>query len=154
MLRVGVDLVAIPRIRAALERHGERFRARVYTPLELQLCRDRVPELAARFAAKEAVSKALGVGIFAPGGIGWRDVEVLCDRRGRPLVYLTGPAQARAQVLHLVEWAISLTHERDVAAAFVVASGPGPAEPFEPAAWREELSRLLPPAAGGLPSED
>ena len=143
MIYVGVDLVAIPRLRAALERHGERFRTRVYTPLELRLYGDRVPELAARFAAKEAVSKALGVGIFAPGGIGWRDVEVLCDQRGQPRVYLSGPAQVRAQALGVTGWAISLTHERDLAVAFVVASGPGPAEPFDPAAWREELARRL-----------
>jgi holo-[acyl-carrier protein] synthase len=143
VLCTGVDLVAIPRFHAVLDRHGDRFRARIYTPLELQLCRDRVPELAARFAAKEAVSKALGVGIFAPGGIGWRDVEVLSDRRGRPLLYLYGPAQARANALGLTEWAISLSHERDVAIAFVVAGGPGPAEPADPVAWRKELARYL-----------
>jgi len=143
MLCTGVDLVSIPRLRAALDRHGDRFKARIYTPLELQLCRGHAPELAARFAAKEAVSKSLGVGIFAPGGIGWRDVEVLCDRRGRPLLYLTGAARARAQALGLVEWAISLSHERDVAIAFVIASGPGPADPADPAAWREELAQKL-----------
>jgi len=126
MLCVGVDLVAIPRFRQALLRHGDRFRARIFTPRELQLCLDRVPELAARFAAKEAVSKALGVGILAPGGIGWRDVEVLSDRRGRPVVYLYGQAQARAAELGLVEWAISLSHEHDLAVALVVASGPRP----------------------------
>lgn len=143
MLRTGVDLVAIPRFHTALDRHGHRFRARIYTPLELRLCRDRVPELAARFAAKEAVSKALGVGIFAPGGVGWRDVEVLCDRRGRPLVYLHGPARDLADALGLTEWAISLSHERDMAIAFVAATGPGPADPFDPIAWREELARHL-----------
>jgi len=143
MLCVGVDLVDIPRLQAILDRYGDRFRSRIYTPLELQLCRGRVPELAARFAAKEAVSKALGVGIFARGGVGWRDVEVLCDRRGRPLVYLHGAARARADELGLTEWAISLSHERDVAAAFVVANGPGPGGPEDPLAWREELAQKL-----------
>jgi len=143
MLCVGIDLLAMPRFRAALDRHGDRFRARIYTPLELQLCGDRVPELAARFAAKEAVSKALGVGIFARGGIGWRDVQVLPDRRGRPLLYLTGAAQARAAELQLAEWAISLSHERDMVVALAVASGPGPAEPLDPLAWRQELAKLI-----------
>ncbi len=143
MLCVGIDLLSIPRFRQALARHGDRLQTRVFTPLELQLCGDRVPELAARFAAKEAVSKALGVGIFARGGIGWRDVESLFDRRGRPLVYLHGAAQARAAELGLTEWAISLTHERDMAAALVVASGPGPTEPADLLVWREELAHKL-----------
>ena len=70
-LSVGVDLVEIPRIARAIGRWGDRFLQRVYTPQEISRCRGRVPELAVRFAAKEAVSKALGVGIWWSGGIGW-----------------------------------------------------------------------------------
>ena len=92
---------------------------------ELLFCRDRAPELAVRFAAKEAVSKALGVGIrlLSREGIGLREVEVIPDHRGKPHVYLNGRAAALAAELGLREWAISLSHERDTAVAFVVAQG-------------------------------
>ena len=123
MLTTGVDLVHIPRIARAVECHGERFLRRIYTPAEVFWCRARVPELAARFAAKEAVSKALGVGmrILSVDGIYFQDVEVLQDRRGKPFVRLTGRAAELAAGLALGEWAISLSHERDMAIAFVVA---------------------------------
>lgn len=118
MLSVGVDIVEIGRIRRALERWGERFTGRLYTEDEVAYCRGRVPELAARFAAKEAISKALGTGIV---GISWNEMEVLADRRGKPLVRLHGRARARAESLGLAEWAISLSHSDDHAVAFVVA---------------------------------
>lgn len=123
-LSVGVDLIELDRIRQAVERHGERFLARVYTPEELARYRDRLPELAARFAAKEAVSKALGVGLshMSAQGIGWQEVEVLPDALGKPEVCLSGRAQALADQQELRRWAISLSHGRDHAVAFVVAS--------------------------------
>ena len=71
---VGVDTVEIPRVQRVLERHGERFLKRVYTPVEVAFCRGRVPELAARFAAKEAVMKCLGTGVR---GVAWKEIEVL-----------------------------------------------------------------------------
>ena len=106
-----------------MERFGPRFLERVYTPAEIMVCRGRMPELAARFAAKEAVSKALGVGmrVLSYNGIYFRDVETLPDRFGKPHVVLHGRAASRAQELGLTEWAISLSHERDIAIAFVVA---------------------------------
>jgi holo-[acyl-carrier protein] synthase len=118
MLSVGVDIIEIARVARAVERWGERFLRHVYTPAEAAFCRGRAPELAARFAAKEAVSKALGTGIF---GISWGEIEVLPDRRGKPLVTLYGRARARAEALGLREWAISLSHSDDSALAFVVA---------------------------------
>jgi holo-[acyl-carrier protein] synthase len=123
VLTTGVDLVSILRIERMLEQHGERFLARVYTPAEIHWCRGRVPELAARFAAKEAVSKALGVGmrLLSPHGIGFDEVEVAPDPLGKPHVVLHGRAAARAAELGLTEWAISLSHEREMAVAFVVA---------------------------------
>ena len=123
-LYVGVDLVELDRIERAVARHGERFLARIYTPAELIRYRQRLPELAARFAAKEAVSKALGVGLnhISAQGIAWQEVEVLPDPRGKPLVHLSGRAQALAQEQGLHTWAISLSHGRDYAVAFVVAS--------------------------------
>ena len=96
MLSVGVDIVEIERLRRVVDRWGERFLARVYTPREQELFRGRVPELAARFAAKEAISKALGTGIIGRQGVNWRDMEVLPDQRGKPVVYLYGRAQRRA----------------------------------------------------------
>lgn len=119
MLSVGVDIIEITRIARAIERWGERFLHHVYTERELGYCRSRIPELAARFAAKEAISKALGTGLL---GIGWTEMEILADPRGKPLVTLHGRALARAQALGLEEWAISLTHSQDNAVAFVVAS--------------------------------
>ena len=123
-LSVGVDLVEVDRIKRAVERHGDRFLARVYTPDEIRYFRARIPELAARFAAKEAVSKALGVGMrhLSVHGIGWHDVEVMPNRRGKPHVRLSGRAQALAEEQGLREWAISLSHERNQAIAFVVAT--------------------------------
>lgn len=123
MLTTGVDLIEISRIQRAIERHGERFLARVFTPTEILYSRGRVAELAVRFAAKEAVSKALGIGVrvLARDGIDWRDVEVLNDMRGKPFVRLTGRAAERATELGLSEWAVSLSHSRDHAIALVVA---------------------------------
>lgn len=119
MLSVGVDIIEIHRVARALGRWGERFLHRVYTPAEIAYCRGRIAELAARFAAKEAISKALGTGIV---GIAWTEMEILADRRGKPLVTLYGRALARAQELGLDAWAISLSHSDDNALAFVVAS--------------------------------
>ena len=124
-LSVGVDIIELDRIRQAVERHGQRFLVRIFTPQELARYRHRLPELAARFAAKEAVSKALGVGLnhLSAHGIGWHEVEVLPDALGKPVVHLSGRAQELAKTQGLVEWAISLSHGREVAVAFVVASG-------------------------------
>jgi holo-[acyl-carrier protein] synthase len=124
VLAAGVDIIEIGRIRQALERHGERFLRRIYTPAEVVFSRGRVGELAVRFAAKEAVSKALGVGLQPIGrqGIAWQEVEVLPDALGKPLVRLSGRAEALAEAQGLGTWAISLSHGRDQAVAFVVAT--------------------------------
>ena len=119
MISVGIDAVEIARVAAIYERFGERFLLRVYTDREATRYRGRINELAARFAAKEAVSKALGTGLH---GISWRDVEVLPDHRGKPLVFLYDRASRRAEELGLREFAISLTHTNELAMAFVVAS--------------------------------
>lgn len=123
-LSVGVDLIELERIRRALDRHGDRFLSRIYTSEEMEHYRDRLPELAVRFAAKEAVSKALGVGLnhMSAHGIGWRDVEVLSDPLGKPFVHLSGRAGVLAEEQGLHTWAISLSHSRDAAIAFVVAT--------------------------------
>jgi holo-[acyl-carrier protein] synthase len=120
MLRTGVDLVEIERVQAAITRYGQRFLSRVYTAGERQCCGLRSESLAARFAAKEAVAKALGTGIWR-SGVDWTDIEVLKDVHGAPELHLHGAAQERAAQLGLDTWSISLSHDRTHALAFAVA---------------------------------
>lgn len=122
MLRTGVDIIETERIRAAIARHGQRFLARIYTQDELAYCCGRVESLAARFAAKEAIAKALGTGAWRAGVL-WTDLEVTSDGAGAPAVRLHGAAAERAQRLGLHEWSISLSHDRERSIAFVVALG-------------------------------
>lgn len=114
---VGIDIVEVPRIRRVLERWGERFLKRIYTTQEIAYCQGRAPQLASRFAAKEAVMKALGTGIR---GVGWREVEVLRQRGRAPALQLHGRAQSRARALGITELALSLTHSDHYALASVV----------------------------------
>lgn len=114
---VGIDIIEIDRVADVIARHGDRFLRRVYTADEIAHCRGRVHELAARFAAKEAVMKALGTGVR---GVGWRDIEVLPNRRGKPLVFLYGRGAARAEHIKLRGLEISLTHSKEYAIASVV----------------------------------
>ena len=125
MLGAGVDLIEIERVAGVLERHGERFLRRVFTPGEIAYCRGRAPNLAARFAAKEAVMKSLGTGFR---GVGWRDVEVVRAPSGAPSPRLHGRALRRAERLGVTEIAISLSHSRGFAVAFAVASRPDTAD--------------------------
>lgn len=121
MYHLGVDIVEIERIERSINRYGERFLSRIYTDAELELCRNHVPELAVRFAGKEAVMKALGTG---RRGVSWRDIEILSNKRNAPLVYLHGRARARARKLGIAEIAISLSHSRDYAIASVIGGSP------------------------------
>jgi len=123
IVAVGTDLVEVERIRTAVEnpRTGERFRARVYTDSEVAYCtRRRRPaeSFAARFAAKEAVMKALGRGYF--DGIAWRDIEVARGEE-QPAVVLYGRARERAVALGITRWHLALSHTATHAVAFVVA---------------------------------
>tara|TARA_B100000315_G_C14459315_1_gene533001 strand:+ start:264 stop:629 length:366 start_codon:yes stop_codon:yes gene_type:complete len=117
MHHIGVDIIEIARIQRAIERWDERFLHRVYTELELRLCRRKPSRLAGRFAGKEAVMKALGTGVR---GISWREIEILSEPSGKPLVRLYGKAQARADSLCLEELAISLSDTKEYAIASVV----------------------------------
>ena len=114
---IGVDIIEIARIQEAMERWGERFLHRVYTEPELELCRKKPGRLAARFAGKEAVMKALGTGAK---GISWREIEIAAEPSGKPLVRLYGKAQDKAEVLGLDRLAISLSDSKEYAIAFVV----------------------------------
>lgn len=114
---VGIDIIEIDRVEDVIRRHGDRFLERIFTPDEIAHCRGRVPEFAARFAAKEAVMKALGTGVR---GVGWKDIEVLPNRRGKPLIFLYGRGAARAEKIELRGLEISLTHSKEFAIASVV----------------------------------
>jgi holo-[acyl-carrier protein] synthase len=125
VLRTGVDLIEIERIQRAIEQHGIRFLQRVYTATERQDCQQRAESLAARFAAKEAVAKALGTGIWRHG-VDWTDIEIVRDpASGAPQLVLHRAAADHAQKLGLTEWSVSLSHDRKQAIAFVVALGLG-----------------------------
>ena len=118
MLSTGVDIIEISRVQQVLERYGQRFLDRVFTPAEIEYCRGRAPNLAARFAAKEAAMKALGTGYR---GVSWRDIEVVRQQSGAPGIELHGRAEKRAQRVGLQDMALSLSHSREYAVASVVA---------------------------------
>jgi holo-[acyl-carrier protein] synthase len=110
---IGVDIVEIARLEEAVTRWGEDFLRRVYTDSELKLYRQKLPSLAVRFAAKEAVIKALG------GESSLKDIEVLSGPGGQPVVNLYGRAQRQAELMGLGELAVSLSHSKEYAVAFV-----------------------------------
>ena len=122
----GVDIIEIWRIKGVLERYGQRFLDRIYTEGEAAYCRGRPPNLAARFAAKEAAMKALGTGLR---GVGWKDVEVVRAPGGAPSILLHGRAERRAERLGVTELALSISHSREYAVAFVVGFIPDENEP-------------------------
>ncbi len=111
---LGIDIIKVERIRASLERFGSRFSNRVLTPAEQRYVRDRPETMAGRWAAKEAVSKVLGLGVR---GIGWRDIEIERLPTGQPAVRLHGRAQVRAEQLGMGRIAVTISHESDYAVA-------------------------------------
>ena len=121
---LGIDIIKVERIRAALDKFGDRFSHRVLTDLERKYVRNRPETFAGRWAAKEAVSKVLGLGVR---GIGWRDIEVQRLPTGQPSVRLHGRAAQRAEQLGMGRIALSITHESDyaVAVAFGVRTAGG-----------------------------
>ena len=116
MQHVGVDIVEIPRIERVIQRWGKTFLGRVFTPAELKLYNN-TPSLAARFAAKEAVLKALGA---CDKGISWQDIEILAELNGKPVVNLMGKAKFEADESAISRMNISLSHSENYAVAFVV----------------------------------
>ncbi len=115
---VGVDIIETARIRGVLTRHERRFLDRVYTQWEQAYCRSNVLHLAGRWAAKEAVSKVLGLGVR---GVGWREIEIKRTPAGQPTVTLHGRAEARREALGLrAPLSVSISHIRDLAVAVAV----------------------------------
>lgn len=115
----GVDLIDIARIREAIERHGDRFVSRIFTEAEQRDCSGRISSFAARFAAKEAVSKALGCGI---GDVSWLNIEIRSDEKKAPHLVLHGDGERLAKELGLLNWSVSMSHTESQAIAFVVAT--------------------------------
>ena len=111
---LGIDIIKVERIRAALDRFGSRFSRRVLTDAEQRYVRDRPETMAGRWAAKEAVSKVLGLGVR---GIGWREIEIERLPTGQPSVRLHGRAEKRARQLRMDRVAVSISHESDYAVA-------------------------------------
>lgn len=116
---IGIDLVEVSRIRDLLEKHGQRFKERTFTTGEIaycDACAEPAMHYAARFAAKEAVAKALGTGLWAEG-VNWTDIEVLRQESGKPEIALHGMAKQHAGNATCL---VSLTHTRDLAMAQVL----------------------------------
>jgi len=111
---LGIDIIKVARIAAALDRFGDRFSRRVLTDAERRYVRDRAETFAGRWAAKEAVSKVLGLGVR---GIGWRDIEIERLPTGQPAVRLHGRAADRSAQLEMSRIAVSISHEGDYAVA-------------------------------------
>ena len=124
ILGIGVDLVEVARIEQAIERHGDAFLHRIFTADEFAWCskmKSPSPHFAARFAAKEAVSKAFGTGIGAQ--LGWLDIEVLRDDTGKPSVVLHGSGAIFAESRGVQAIHLSLSHTATFAVAQVVVEG-------------------------------
>lgn len=123
MIGIGIDAVEVERFRLILKRRP-RLLERLFTEAEIESLIDRVdptPGLAARFAAKEAAMKALGVGL---GEVGFREIEVVRADSGAPSILITGRAKNLADALHVTELHLSMTHTRLMASAVVLADGP------------------------------
>ena len=110
---IGIDIVSIDRIKNAVNEHGDKFLDKIYTPAEVKYCKNRkmlkYPELAARFAAKEAYTKAIGTGMR---GIHWKNIEILNEKSGKPYLNIRGKKNNKAMV--------SLSHDQQNAIACVI----------------------------------
>jgi holo-[acyl-carrier protein] synthase len=121
IIGLGVDIAEVPRVQAAIERHGQRFLDRVFTPSEIEYCerfKNKFERYAGRFAAKEAAMKALGTGWRR--GIRWVDLEVVREGSGRPTISLAGEAAKIAGQLGVKNISVSITHTEAQALAQVI----------------------------------
>jgi holo-[acyl-carrier protein] synthase len=121
IIGLGVDITEVPRIKATIERRGELFLRRVFTPGEIEYCerfKNKFERYAGRFAAKEAAMKALGTGWR--GGVRWVDLEVVREQSGRPTMALAGEASKIATRLGEKHISLSITHTESEALAQVI----------------------------------
>ena len=116
-LHSGIDIIEIDRIQNVLIKHPKRFLRKIFTEYEINYCRGRATQLAARFASKEAAMKALGTGIR---GVGWREVEVQRLRSGKPYIILHGRAKKRAELMGIKKIELSISHSKNLATAIVI----------------------------------
>ncbi len=129
IIGIGTDIVEVDRINRLLGKYGQRFIDRIFTDVEQKVClgaANQGQRLAARFAAKESVMKALGTGWAQ--GVRFNDIEIPSSEKQRPQVHLRGAAAQRARKLGGTTWHLSLTHVSRIAVAFVVLEGPGTAQ--------------------------
>lgn len=127
IIGIGIDIIEVTRVRSAYERFGERFTKRILLEEEIAYClahKDPAPYLTARFAAKEAVSKAFGTGIGAQ--LGWHDIQVGRDTTGRPYIILHGEGLGLFQHLHATQISLSLSHTGSHATAIAILEGNAP----------------------------
>ena len=121
IIGLGVDIAEVDRVRSAIERHGQPFLRRVFTPAEIEYCerfKNKFEHYAGRFAAKEAAMKALGTGWRR--GVRWVDFEVVRESNGRPTVALDGEAAKIAASLGVARISLSITHTAAEALAQVI----------------------------------
>lgn len=133
IIGIGTDIIECLRIAQMIERHGEMFIGRVYTQTEIEYCSERkaaTQHYAGRWAAKEAVLKAIGTGWIK--GITWRDVEVANQFGGKPVIHLSGGALESAQRRGIEEIQISISHCRSHAVAYALALGSTPKAMINP----------------------
>ena len=116
MINVGIDIIEIKRIQNVKSKYPSRFLKKIFTENEIIYCRNRSPQLAARFAAKEAMMKALGTGIR---GVGWKDVEVIRYRGQAPQIKLSGRGKKVGERIGLKNTSLSISHSREYAVACV-----------------------------------
>ena len=119
VLHSGVDLIEVNRLEKAIERHGDKFLDRIFTAQEREQLKDNLPSLAARWAAKEAVAKALATGI---GDVSWQEIEILRGPSREPVLNLYGAAQHLSDERGIQNWSVSLSHTEGHALAMVVAT--------------------------------
>ena len=116
MINVGIDIIEIKRIQNVKSKYTNRFLKKIFTENEIIYCRNRSPQLAARFAAKEAMMKALGTGIR---GVSWKDVEVIRYRGQAPQIKLSGRGKKVGERIGLKNTSLSISHSREYAVACV-----------------------------------
>ena len=113
----GIDIIEIARIKNVLTKHPKRFLEKIFTEYEINYCRGRSTQLAARFAAKEAAMKALGTGVR---GVGWKEIEVQRLPSGKPYIKLHGRANERAKFIGVEKIELSISHSKELATAMVI----------------------------------
>jgi holo-[acyl-carrier protein] synthase len=116
-ISVGTDIIEINRIEQAMLSWQDSFLRRIYTEAELESCQNRASSLAARFAAKEAIMKALGTGAK---GISWRDIEILSNSDGAPVVQLHARARSKAEENGIAKFSVTMSHCKEYAVSVVI----------------------------------